>query len=335
VESVSSSHRILFDDRSAQILRTTGWERYARGLADQIKTWADPSDPQVTLLSERARGSLATRPLLGDALTWWHAKGFPMVHYPTFPPLAPRANFVVTLHDLAWWKHPDTASRLGGAWYRPQLVRHLAGARAIVTHTQSVADEASAWFDLPSERFHVVSPGVELPEPRAGWRVTDKPYVLAVGSIEPRKNLPALVRAYQASGLPAGDIDLVIAGRQAWGTVPAGVTVASGLDDAQITSCYHGALGLVLPSLCEGFGLPAVEALAAGCAVACSDLPELREVTGGHATYFDPYDDQAMSTALDQLVQSTATAAAIAHARSYTWSAAGAQLRSVYLSVCD
>ena len=152
---------------------------------------------------------------------------------------------------------------------------------------------------VPPERVHVVYPGatrLTSAEPV----VREKPYILTVATLEPRKNLLRLVSAFNRSAI-GSDYDLVVVGRVGWGPMPEGVTVLSGVDDRHLSSLYEGASAFVLPSLYEGFGLPLVEAAGRGLPIACSNIPVFHEVMRGcdrEATYFEPHDLDSIAAAL-------------------------------------
>ena len=289
----------LFDARSAGWSRTTGWERYAREVAGRLA--GDPLVQVRTAGSERVGSRLWQDAVATPAA----ARSARVVHYPTFPPVpwaAPGRTVLYTLHDLTWWLHAATASRMGRHYYR-RLAQHAALGRAhIVTDTAAVADEVVAHFGIRPERVSVVPLGVELPD-AATPMVRDRPYLLTVATLEPRKNLVLLAEAFRRSGLGRTP-DLVVVGRAGWGERPEHVEVVSGLDDSGLAAAYAGADALLLPSLYEGFGLPVVEAMQSGLPVVCSDLPVLREVSGGFATYVDPHDVQAWANAIRIAVSS-------------------------------
>lgn len=319
----------LFDARSAGWSRTTGWERYTRALADRLAV----TDERVEV---RIAGSEAPASRL-----WQDAVAVPLagrgrrvVHFPTLPPLPwdrLAARVVLTVHDLTWFRHGAVASRLGRHYYARSARRAL-GRAHLVTGTETVAAELTAEFGIAREDLTVVPLGVDLP-PAADVAPRPRPYLLAVGTLEPRKNLLRLAEAYRRSGLAASH-DLVLAGRAAWGERPAGVVVLEGLGDAELVALYAGASALVMPSLYEGFGLPVVEALQLGVPVLCSDLPVLREVSGGYATFVDPTDTDALVDGLRAATTLTAPDGAAAWARDrWNWDRSTQALSHLYRSL--
>lgn len=278
---------VFVDARSIAGRRLTGWERYARGLAAILA-----AAPEVSLRATDP-GSIVRRVGADLVSVPPRRKGFSLAHFPTYPPVTTTvAPTLMTLHDLTWWSHPETASRAGLHYYR-RLAERAVSRTSLVTVSHAVAEEIRMRFGVGT--VHVVNPVVvprEVPP-----TVRDRPYVLAVGSVEPRKNLAALVQAYEASGL-RGSCDLVVAGRRAWGDLPGGAHLVEAPGDVALWGLLRGARALVLPTLYEGFGMPVVEAQAAGTPVLCSDLPVLREVSGGHAAFFDPTDVSSIAAGL-------------------------------------
>ena len=130
--------------------------------------------------------------------------------------------------------------------------------------------------------------------------------------------------------------ELVLVGRVAWGERPRGVVVLDDVTDADLSTLYAHATGVVSPSLYEGFGLPLVEAMRAGTPLACSDIPVFQEVSGGHASFFDPLSEEAIGDALLELVGGArpgAVDAARERADGLTWTAARDRLLDLYREV--
>jgi glycosyltransferase involved in cell wall biosynthesis len=269
------------------------------------------------------------------------------VHAPT--PLAPpraRRGLVVTVHDTVPFTHPETLTPRGVAWHRAAITRAVRTASAVVVPTEAVAAELRRHAPGPAP-VHVIGHGVpdvlrREPDPAEVARLADLPdgFVLAVGTIEPRKGFGMLVEAMARPEAP--DLPVVIAGPRGWGGVdlPA-VAAAHGLPaarlhllgrvtDAELALLLRRATVLAAPSLAEGFGLPVLEAMALGVPVVHSDAPALVEVSGGGAMITPRGDAGALADALHAAVSGQFTGLvdkARRRAADFTWSAAA---RSVW-----
>lgn len=251
------------------------------------------------------------------------------------PPLA-RARGVVTVHDVAYLRFPETVEAASRA-YRDLVPRGLRRASAVLTPSAAVAGEVRAEYGLPEDRVVVTPLGVDAAwydsvPPEDGTRralgLPDR-YLVFVGTREPRKQLPLLVRAHRAAraedseAVPA----LVLCGPAGWGGddgASDGPLRLGYLPLPTLRSVVAGAEALVLPSLYEGFGLPVLEALACATGVVCSDLPVLREVAGDVAAYAAVGDVDALADALVTACRDGAPGTADerrSRARAFTWSA--------------
>jgi glycosyltransferase involved in cell wall biosynthesis len=221
-------------------------------------------------------------------------------------PPARRAGRVVTVHDLTFLRFPDLVHPRTAAI--GELVRRQAReAAAVLTPSGTVAAEVVEDLGVPADRVHPTPLGVDpswfdARPPEEGWRrrhrVPDR-YLLAVGTREPRKNLGALLAAHRAAG-PDG-LPLVLVGPAGWGEVAAGqdgVLLLPYQDTADLRSLVAGAAALVFPTRYEGFGLPALEAMAAGTPVLANDIPVLREVLGDLGDYVDATDTATLAEGL-------------------------------------
>jgi len=261
----------------------------------------------------------------------FHATNF------VLPPLG-TARGVLTVHDLSFLRYPETvtADTLRYRWLVPDGIRR---AEVITTLTQSVADEIATEYRTEPEKIIVASPGVdehwfdvapltELDRQRLG--VSGR-YLLAVGTLEPRKNLRTLVAGYRCLLDEQPDAPpLVLVGGSGWGAdldltaFPAGAVITPGyLPAALLRRVVAAAVCLAFPSVYEGFGLPPVEALACATPVLASDLPVTREVLGGAADLIEPRDVDAWTAglrrALDETPDPARREARIAQARRWTW----------------
>jgi glycosyltransferase involved in cell wall biosynthesis len=245
-----------------------------------------------------------------------------------------RARTVVTVHDLAYLELPETVSPASLA-YRHLVPAALARGATVCAVSHTMAAAVINAYDLPPERLVVTPLGVDeswyAARPPTGPTPLGLPddYVVAVGTLEPRKNLRALVAAYRLALSRRTELPpLVLVGAQGWGDaldtsgLPEGQVVRTGhLPLPELQQVVAGARLLAFPSRYEGFGLPPLEALAAGTPVLAADLAVTREVLGDQARFADPDSAEAI---LDGLVRTVADPPGTAesrrqHARGYTW----------------
>jgi glycosyltransferase involved in cell wall biosynthesis len=277
-------------------------------------------------------------------------------------PPAWRAAMVVSVHDLTPVHFPELVEPSTLAY--PGLIRK-ALRRGAWVHTPSefVAGEVIEVFGAPPERVRAVPHGIVPRAPRVlpgpsgpdlqgvgdllpglpGWV---QRYVLAVGTVEPRKDLPTLVRAFAMAAQSRPGLALVIAGREGWGraqlddavaacALPDRVIRLGWVDDEARDALISGATVLVYPSLYEGFGFPPLEAMAAGTPVVTTRCGALQEVLGDAARFVDVGDIDALAQALEELVDDEPARNELARrglerARLYTWDACAAGLSALY-----
>lgn len=271
-------------------------------------------------------------------------------------PLAPpcrrrRQGLVVTVFDAVPWTHPETLTPRGVAWHRDIITRSMVGAEAIVVLSMAVADDLAGLFPSASDRIVVIPPGVTALTPpadaaqrRSRWGVPDG-YVLSVATLEPRKGLDVLVRALAAPS--AMRAHLVVVGSPGWGGVdlptvaaraglpPERVHVLGRVDDDDLAAAMEGAAVLAAPSRAEGFGLPVLEAMAAGLPVVCSNAPALAELVGDSAIVVPRDDVGALTIALGEVLGDDAAAAELAvrgrtRAASFRWAAAACEVWNLH-----
>ena len=297
---------------------------------------------------------------------WWHQggvtlaarrRGCGLVHLPAgIGPVSGGFPAVVTIHDVMPIRFPA----MFRPWYRhyvgvvtPRLARR---ARAVITVSNAAKEEIVDWLGVDAERVIVVPHGVDPafrpfapddPQAEEMRRRYDLPrhFVLAVGSIEPRKNLPRLLEAIEAlRGRPrTSDIVLVHAGPEGWRPAeatrrrgsPQLVRLLGYVPDADLRALYGLARVFVYPSLWEGFGMPVLEAMACGCPVVTSNLSSLPEVAGDAAVLVDPtsVDDIARGIAAvwdDDGLRACMVERGRAHARQFTWARVARETAAVY-----
>jgi glycosyltransferase involved in cell wall biosynthesis len=260
-----------------------------------------------------------------------------LVNPANLAPLAFPRNLVV-IHDAAPLREPSWYSRQYVAYQRAVLPRIARGARIVVTVSQFSRRELAELLGVDAvvvpggvdERFTPAAPPPAAPRPR--------PYVLTVASLTARKNRGAL--AETARRLRVQGVELVAAGggrpqlRPEPG--PDGVVELGHVPDADLPGLYAGALAFVLPSVYEGFGLTALEAMACGTPVVAADRAALPEVVGDAGVLVDPGDPPAIAAAvLAALGDERLRAAGPERARAFTWTAAAGRINALVRGVGD
>ena len=309
------------------------------------------------------------RPLLYDLWNRWGradplrhlpAGAVDVVHAPSVAvPPRRRVPLVVTVHDAAPMRFPDTYPRRGRRFHDLGVRAAAARADAIVAPTAVAADEIAEFTPIPRERIvpihhgvdHTVATDAEVAAARADLGLGDRPFVCWVGTLEPRKDVGVLIDAF-ARLVDRDDPPhrLVLVGPSGWlDGAGAAVTRAATLGDRvrftgavpadRLRALYRGAACFALPSRHEGFGLPVLEAAAQGTAVLASDLPVLREIAGTSARFVPVGDVEAWTDALgdvlrDDVARAALGAAGRARAAEFTWTRSARAHLAVYRSVC-
>ena len=279
------------------------------------------------------------------------------------PPLS-RPNGVVTVHDLTFLLYPEfcTPQVRRYRWILPQVLKRCA---VVLTPSETVAEQVSSELAFPRDRIVVTPEGVRRSALDPGGRGTATPtsgpasspagpgrdgrsYLLFTGAREPRKNLDRLLRAF-ARVLDL-DLDLVVAGPAGWGsgdlrarTVELGIAerveFPGYVSDAALAALLAGARAFVFPSLYEGFGLPPLEAMAAGVPVVAARAGSLPEVLGDAAFWCDPLDVESIATAIrtavtDNGLRARAVAAGHARVAGYDWAETARLTLGAYERAC-
>ncbi|MCB0104962.1 MAG: glycosyltransferase family 4 protein [Caldilineaceae bacterium] len=239
-------------------------------------------------------------------------------------PLATATPGIVTVHDLSFIRMQE---KLPAAkrWYLTHLCRaSVQKATQVIAVSRQTADDLIRYFHVAPHKIAIIYNGVaERFQPHAAATVAEfrrthqlpARFLLYVGTLEPRKNLPLLLRAYARWRRESADHDvaLIVAGGKGWfyGEIfqlvqelglTAWVHFPGYIPDAELPAWYNAAEGFIYPSLFEGFGLPVLEAMACGTPVICSDIPVLREVAGESALTFDREDERALAAQIAALL---------------------------------
>ena len=255
-----------------------------RGLRDHL-------DAEVVELSFPATSRV--RSVAADAL--WYPRlraDADVLHCPTFRgPFRARQPLVVTVHDVAVLRHPEWFNRWTRAYSRFAVPRVVHAASRVIAVSEFTRRELVDLLDVPAAKIRVVANAVEDAFTPEGPR-TEGDYVLAVGTLEPRKNLARVAQAV--------DGELRVVGVRGWGGVepPANVTWLGDVSDGELAALYRGARCLVYASLYEGFGIPVAEALACGCPVVTSAGSPMTGL--GDVVAVDPTDIRAIREGVER-----------------------------------
>jgi glycosyltransferase involved in cell wall biosynthesis len=278
-----------------------------------------------------------------------------LVHSP-HPLLIPakKAKHVVTLHDLFFLKHPEMTQAEIRRDYAPLVRDHVRRADGVICVSEHTASEARLLLDVPASKIAVIPNGIDpeyrvpLPEEAVSAllarRGLPRGALLYIGTDEKRKNLVNLAMAYIGlAGRRAGLPPLVLVGPgPEWaqgGTISGPQIRATGyLETREVRALMAASLALVLPSLEEGFGLPVVEAMAAGLPVVCSRGSALEEVAGDAATLVNPLDTRSIAAGIEKMLddpaaRETQRRLGLERSRTFDWDIAAARTLEFYRRV--
>lgn len=283
-----------------------------------------------------------------------------LLHSPDFiPPLRGARRHIITVHDLTFIHYPQYLTADSRRYYNHQINAAVRHADHILADSQATKDDLIALLNVPAEKITVHMLGVDesfkpLPLDQAAAQTAalelPQQYLLFVGTFEPRKNILGLLQAYHQlrAQLPEAP-PLVLAGRRGWlfdetmnhiATLGLNQHVVwrENISDAQLPAVYNNALALITPSFYEGFGLPALEAMACGTVPIVSSRASLPEIVGDVGLQIDPNDLSTLTAALYHVLTNPAwraaqQQAAVARAAAFTWQNTAKIVHSVYRSV--
>lgn len=357
-------------DATPLIGEGTGVATFTRGAIGAL-TQRDEVDVSAWALTLRGRDELGsavprgvevhTKPMPAGLLgRVWSTKDWPpaewwtgdvdVVHGTNFVvPPTKRAAAVVSVYDLTAVRFPQLCAPASLRY--PDLVRRAVDRGAWVhTLATAIGEEIVEHLGAPPERVRVVSSGLDPAPPgdaATGHAIAGaERYVLALGTVEPRKGLPALVRAFDRLATTRPDLHLVVVGPEGWGTQAFGAAASmarhsdrirrlSWVDVAARSDLLAGARVLAVPSIYEGFGYPALEAMAAGTPVVATAVGSLPEVLGDAAAFVPAGDLDALTDTLASVVDDDAVAGDLAargpaRAATFTWDACADGLVELY-----
>ena len=288
-------------DVSPLVQTRAGTHRYVTSLRDALVETGEVS------ISPYSFGGSSRMAAAVRDVAWYPAAlpaaarfdGIDVLHCPTQrAPLLSAVPLVLTIHDLAVLRVPAAFNRWTRSYTRRTLPRIVKEAERLVAVSAFTASELVSTLGVPHSKIEVVHQGVGRPFSAEGTSA-EGDYVLAVSTLEPRKNLPRLVEAFGLARLVGCELRIV--GDVGWGGVVLDgdhVRWLGYVPDAELARLYRGARCVAYVSLYEGFGLPVLEAMACGVPVVASDIAALREVGGDTPVYADPYDPTAIAAAL-------------------------------------
>lgn len=281
----------------------------------------------------------------------YHATDF------TLPPTLPGTRTLLTVHDLSFVRAPEATTPVLKAYLDKVVPRSVQRASHVLADSLATKNDLIEFYGTPFEKITVLYSGVEprfapvndteaRKAVRQRYNLPEVPYILSIGTVQPRKNYARLIEAVAALGPEHKDVHLVIAGGRGWLENP----IYQAVRDFQLTdrvhftgfardedlpTLYSDAVCLAYPSLYEGFGFPVLEAMACGTPVVTSNVSSMPEVAGDAALLIDPYDIDALVESLrrlltDEVLRSTLITRGFVQAAQFTWDRAACQLRDIY-----
>jgi glycosyltransferase involved in cell wall biosynthesis len=260
-------------------------------------------------------------------------EGMQVLHCPTQrAPVHSSVPLVVTVHDLAVLRHPEAFNRWTREYSRRALPRVVRAATRLIAVSEFTRRELLELLDVPEEKVRVIPNAVGEPFTAQGESAEGE-YVLAVSTLEPRKNLARLVEGYRRARL--NGVPLLVAGAEGWGDVRVegdGVRWLGQVGDDQLARLYRGARCVAYVSLYEGFGLPVLEAMACGTPVVAAHADAVEEVSGDAAVLVDPLDPDAIAAGLTEALdrRDELRARGLERARLFDWREVARETVDVY-----
>ncbi len=357
-------------DYTAAVQQQAGIGRYTRELVSALLNLE--SEHLYTLFAATG-GSTSPLPAPGPSLRlrtiplsdeWvsriWHRFRLPLpveaiagpqdiFYSPDFvlPPTLPRTRTLLTVHDLSFYHYPHHFVPPLVDYLKQVVPRSIRRAGRVLADSEATRQDLIRLLGVEPERVEVLYSGVSnrfRPEPEEGewarlrsrYHLDDRPYILSVGTVQPRKNYRRLIRAFARLG---SGLQLLIAGKPGWlceeilaeARQYPHVNMLGLVQDEDLPPLYRQATLFAFPSLYEGFGLPVLEAMACGTPVLCSNRSSLPEVAGDAALLVDPESEKGLTAAMERMLVDDAmrkelVRRGIARAGLFTWERAARQL---------
>ncbi len=307
-----------------------GTARYVNGIVGALERRGDVALERLTF-GGPGKGSALARD------SWWYLAGLSrrarrldVLHCTTFraPPKS-RTPVIATVHDLAIVGFPEYFTAWTRLYARTLLRPVLRAVDRVIAVSELTKRDVVELAGVPEERIRVV-PNATSDAFAPDGRAAEGDYVLAVGTLEPRKNLHRLAAAARRL-----EVELRVVGATGWGGVEVGgdgVVWLGEVSDATLAELYRGALCLAYPSLYEGFGIPVLEAMRCGAPVVTSAGSAMEEVAGGAAELVDPLDPASIADGIERAIarRDELRALGLEQAKRYTWDAAAEATAAVY-----
>ena len=336
--------KVCIDIQSA-IAQRAGVGRYTKSLVEQLGPLAGADELALFHFDFKRSGMPFDVPGTSRrAVTWcpgrlaqtcwkkldwppfdWFAGPADLYHFPNFviPPLT-RGRALVTIHDVSFLRHPDAAEPKNLRYLRAHMRSTVQRADRILTDSRFSAKEIVELLDVSADKVSAVHLGLTPNMTSSGGEAIaamrkalqlDRPYLLFVGTLEPRKNIPFLIKCFER--MQTFDGDLVIAGMRGWKVDPIMERLRTSsrherihyleyVEERWLPELYAGAELFLFPSLYEGFGFPPLESMQCGTPVISSRAASLPEVLGAAAAYVEPYDAEVWAATTEALLGNTA-----------------------------
>ena len=360
-------------DVQAAVSQRVGVGRYTKALVEHLGAAAGSDCLDLFYFNFKSKGeALNVANASSRALRWfpgrlaqlaWKTISWPpfdlfagpadVYHFPNFiiPPLS-KGRAVVTIHDASFMRFPEMAEERNLSFLKTHIRNTVRRADAIITDSQFSASEIVALLGAPPDRMHVIYPGVSQgfapldPADAAGELQSlglNKPFILTVGTLEPRKNTQFLIEVFEK--MTRFDGQLAIVGMPGWKFQPImdrmtsssrakDIRYLSYVSDKQLRALYTSTELFMFPSLYEGFGFPPLEAMACGAPVISSAAASLPEVLGSAAVIVDGFDsDHWADVAAIRLGNRSMEAEGRAQVTKFTWQKAAEDTWKVYRQV--